>query len=52
MHVYGIGERVCGWIRDWLSDRTQRVVFYGDASDWIQVTTCVAQTSVLGHTPF
>jgi ribonuclease P/MRP protein subunit RPP40 len=36
------------WIEHWLKNRTQRVQFGGDCSDWIPVFSGVLQGSVLG----
>ncbi len=41
----GIDGTVHNWIENWLSNRKQRVVIYGTASDWALV---VPQGSLLG----
>ena len=45
---FNIVGKVLAWIRCWLSDRKQRVILNGEASDWISVTSSVCQGSVLG----
>ena len=36
-----MGEHLCAWIEDWLSDRQQRVVLNGEVSDWQNVISGV-----------
>ncbi len=37
----GINGKVYNWIENWLSNRKQRVVINGTASDWTPVTSCI-----------
>ena len=36
--AHGIGEYLCAWIGNWLSDGQQRIVLSGEISDWPDVT--------------
>jgi hypothetical protein len=46
--AYGIDEQLCARVKDFLSDRKQRVVMGEFESEWIDVTSGVPQGSVLG----
>ena len=48
LEAYGIDEQLCAWVKDFLSDRKQRVVMGEFESDWMDVTSGVPQGSVLG----
>ncbi len=48
----GISGNVHNWTENWLSNRKQRVVINGTASDWATITSGVPQGPVLGRVPF
>ena len=43
-----MGNGIINWIKQWLTDRRQRVVVDGAVSSWKSVLSGVSQDSVLG----
>ena len=48
IQAYGFSGFILDWIKDFLSNREQRVILGKSCSDWIMVTSGVPQGSVLG----
>ena len=48
LKAHGIGDSITDWIKQWLTDRRQRVVVDGEVSNWKSVLSGVTQGSVLG----
>ncbi|XP_068250239.1 uncharacterized protein [Palaemon carinicauda] len=48
IRALGIIDEPPEWIKDWVTNRTQKVVMNGEASEWAAVTNRVPQGSVLG----
>ena len=49
---YGVRGNTLGWVTDWLTDRTQRVVIDGECSEDAPVLSGVPQGTVLGPLMF
>ena len=52
LQAVGIDGKVLSWIRDFLTNRQQRVMIKGTCSGWCRVRSGVPQGSVLGPTLF
>ena len=48
LHKSGINNSLLAWFKDYLADRTQRVVLNGKTSEWSHIKAGVPQGSVLG----
>ena len=48
LYAYGIRGKVLAWIEAFLTQRAQKVIINGEASDWAEVTSGIPQGSVLG----
>jgi len=52
LKYYGISGKLLIWLTNWLTERLQRVVIDGNASDYINVISGVPQGTVLGPVMF
>ena len=48
LRAYGISERMCKWVENFLYDRKQRVQVKGEFSEWSDVSSGIPVDSVLG----
>jgi uncharacterized protein YajQ (UPF0234 family) len=52
LQACGLNLKMVNWIRDFLSDRKQKIVIDGISADIVRVTSGVPQGSVIGHLLF
>ena len=45
---FGISDNILLWFSSYLTNRYQRVILYGENSEWVHVTSGVPQGSILG----
>ena len=48
LYNYGITGKIFSWVKEFLSDRKQRVTIKGSKSEWRTITSGIPQGSVLG----